>query len=228
MFNEKENYAEKTCLGATLSKTNPAWLLLGSNSWVFMWCYSLTSYALTWSADGRRFQSYCGQHFVLLAKANWKSLLLLIIIIRLLLLLLLQLLGWTFRYYYYYYYSQCRGSLYSQIKNLILKVYWNEEILGVPKWLELFQVTVTALEMHAEVCFPHGMKQQVFKFWSYAQSRNPTLLSFSRSVTLQRGNGDSGAESVLCATVCKSWISCFCSAGLSATISEWSLVFQQH
>jgi hypothetical protein len=41
-------------------------------------------------------------------------------------------------------------------------------------------------------------------------------------VTLQRGYGDYGAEGILCAAFCDAWISCFCSAGLPATITEWS------
>jgi hypothetical protein len=43
--------------------------------------------------------------------------------------------------------------------------------------LERLQAAKTALEMHAEACFPHGTKQQVFKFWSHAQSRSPPSLS---------------------------------------------------
>jgi hypothetical protein len=49
-------------------------------------------------------------------------------------------------------------------------------IQHVPRWLGRFQVTITALEMQEEVCFPHGTKQQVFMC-------NPTLLpSLSFSV----------------------------------------------
>jgi hypothetical protein len=50
----------------------------------------------------------------------------------------------------------------------------------VPKRLERFQAAITALEMHAEVYFPHETKQQVFKFWSYAQSHYSLSLGPSR------------------------------------------------
>jgi hypothetical protein len=67
----------------------------------------------------------------------------------------------------------------------------------VPKWLERFHAAIKALEVHAEVCFLRGTKQQVFKFGSDAQSHS--LLS--RFVTLQRENSNSGEEGVLCAAV---------------------------
>jgi hypothetical protein len=56
-----------------------------------------------------------------------------------------------------------------------------------------------ALEMHAELCFPHGTKQQLLKFWSHAQSHSPLC----QSTMLQIENCDSGAESFLCAAVCE-------------------------
>jgi hypothetical protein len=61
------------------------------------------------------------------------------------------------------------------------------------------------LEMHVEVCFPHGTKLQLFKCQSHAQSHSPLLLSLSLSwsVTLQKENGKSGGESVLCVAVLK-------------------------
>ena len=54
--------------------------------------------------------------------------------------------------------------------------YW--QIQGVPKWLERFQSAITALKTRAEVSFPHGTKQQVFKFPAHAQTHSP-LLSWS-------------------------------------------------
>jgi hypothetical protein len=57
----------------------------------------------------------------------------------------------------------------------------------------------TGFENARRSMFPDGTKQQVFKFWSHAQSHYP----FSRSVTLQTENGDSGAGNVLCAAVCE-------------------------
>jgi hypothetical protein len=39
--------------------------------------------------------------------------------------------------------------------------------------LEQFQCAITALNTHAEVSFPHGKKQQVFKFCAHAQSHSP-------------------------------------------------------
>jgi hypothetical protein len=67
--------------------------------------------------------------------------------------------------------------------------------------------------MHAEVCLPHGEEQQIFKFWSHAQSHSP--LSLSRSVTLQRENGDSGAESVLCVAALRRMNQLFLLSGTS-------------
>jgi len=40
----------------------------------------------------------------------------------------------------------------------------------------------------------------------------------SRCVTEQNDNDDSGAKSVLCTVICEACISCFCSAGIPATI----------
>jgi hypothetical protein len=53
-------------------------------------------------------------------------------------------------------------------------------------------------ENEHRIVFSNGTKQQIFKFLSHAQSHPHPL---SRCVTLQRENGDSGAESVLCAAV---------------------------
>jgi hypothetical protein len=48
---------------------------------------------------------------------------------------------------------------------------------GVSEWLEWIQSAIMALKTHAEVSFPHGMKQQVFKFCVHAQSHSPSSLS---------------------------------------------------
>jgi hypothetical protein len=55
-------------------------------------------------------------------------------------------------------------------------------------------------------------KQRNSKYSSFDRMRNPPPHSLPRSVTLQRKNGDSGAESVLCTAVWEAWISYFCSA----------------
>jgi hypothetical protein len=39
--------------------------------------------------------------------------------------------------------------------------------------LEQFQSAITALKTYAEVSFPNGKKQQVFKFCAHAQSHSP-------------------------------------------------------
>jgi len=70
----------------------------------------------------------------------------------------------------------------------------------ISKWLERFQSAITVLKTPALVNFPHGMEQQVFKFCAHVQSHSPLL---PRSVTYQSDNGDSGAESVLCAAICE-------------------------
>jgi hypothetical protein len=38
----------------------------------------------------------------------------------------------------------------------------------------VFQSAIAALKTHAEVSFPHGTKQVVFKFCAHAQSREHT------------------------------------------------------
>jgi hypothetical protein len=55
---------------------------------------------------------------------------------------------------------------------------------------------------HTEVNFPHGTKQQVFKFCAHEHYHSPL---FCRSVTKHSDNGDSGAESVLCAAICEAF-----------------------
>ena len=45
---------------------------------------------------------------------------------------------------------------------------------GCIKMIGAFQSAITALKTHAEVSFPHGTKQQVFKFCAHAQSREHT------------------------------------------------------
>jgi hypothetical protein len=62
--------------------------------------------------------------------------------------------------------------------------------------LEQFQAAITTLEMHAEVCFH---MEQNSSYSSFDRMHNPTPTSWS--VTLQRENGDSGKESILCAAV---------------------------
>jgi len=88
-------------------------------------------------------------------------------------------------------------------------------VQGISKWLEQFQSAIRVLKTLILVSFPHGMEQQVFKFCAHVQSHSPLL---SHSVTYQSDNGDSGAESVLCAAICKTRISCFCVAGILATV----------
>jgi hypothetical protein len=78
--------------------------------------------------------------------------------------------------------------------------------------LEWIEVAITALKMHAEVCF-HMERNS--RYSSFDHMHNPALLSFSRSVTFQRENGDSVAESVLCAAVCEARISFFLLSGPS-------------
>jgi len=45
----------------------------------------------------------------------------------------------------------------------------------VSKWLEQLQSAITAIKTHAQVSFPHGTKQEVFKFCVHAQSHSPLL-----------------------------------------------------
>jgi hypothetical protein len=73
------------------------------------------------------------------------------------------------------------GNIYKRLLRRpgVFKHWWKDTIKiyihRVPKWLEQFQAAITTLEMHAEVSFSHGTKQQVFKFRSHAQSSPSSL-----------------------------------------------------
>jgi hypothetical protein len=49
---------------------------------------------------------------------------------------------------------------------------------GYIKVIGAFFTAIAAFKTHAEVSFPHGSKQRVFKFCAHAQSLSP-LLSWS-------------------------------------------------
>jgi len=62
----------------------------------------------------------------------------------------------------------------------LLRVNFRYHYTGCIKMIGAVSVCYYSYKMHAEVSFPHGTKQQVFKFCAHVQSHSPLL---SRSVT---------------------------------------------